>query len=253
VGTEYAFGPPELRKQEKKDATPLAGAAAEPAGESKLPAAAGNSPAANDNGAAQELEERPTKRRKAERVATLTHSVAGTAPAESCDVQLAVETLPRMLPDIVEATGLIKHDRCMSLIEPLLSLAMLRGIKRHEMRPQKWKSGAYFLHTGQKKTPPEFASMLAQEWPTAPDSKTLPRGAIYGIAWYDSPVAAETLSQDPWHKFGNWGMAVVRAVEFTEPVTGVSGKMGPWRLQDEAIKAKILAALGCGTLRTFRT
>ena len=171
MGTEYAFGPPELRKQEKKDATPLAGAAAEPAGESKLPAAAGNSPAANDNGAAQELEERPTKRRKAERVATLTHSVAGTAPAESCDVQLAVETLPRMLPDIVEATGLIK---------------------RHEMRPQKWKSGAYFLHTGQKKTPPEFASMLAQEWPTAPDSKTLPRGAIYGIAWYDSPVAAET-------------------------------------------------------------
>ena len=90
---EYAFGPPELRKQEKKDATPLAGAAAEPARESKLPAAAGNSPAANDNGAVQELEERPTKRRKAERVATLTRSVAGTAPAESCDVQLAVEML----------------------------------------------------------------------------------------------------------------------------------------------------------------
>ena len=28
VETEYAFGPPEMRKQEKKDATPLAGAAA---------------------------------------------------------------------------------------------------------------------------------------------------------------------------------------------------------------------------------
>ena len=70
----------------------------------------------------------------------------------------------------------------MSLIEPLLSLAMLRGIKRHEMRPQKWKPGPYFLHTGQKKTPPEFASMLAQEWPTAPPSESLPRGAIYGIA-----------------------------------------------------------------------
>ena len=34
------------------------------------------------------------------------------------------------LRDIVEATGLLKHDRCMSLIEPLLPLAMLRGIKR---------------------------------------------------------------------------------------------------------------------------
>jgi len=253
VGAEYAFGPPELRKQKKKDATPLAGAAAEPAGESKLPAAAGSSPAASANGAAQELEEWPTKRRKAERVATLTHSVAGTAPAESCDVQLAVETLPRMLPDIVEATGLLKHDRCMPLIEPLLSLAMLRGTKRHEMRPQKWKSGRCFLHTGQKKTPSEFASMLAQEWPIAPPSESLLRGAICGIAWYESPVAVETLSQDPWHKFGKWGMAVVRAVEFTEPVTGVSGKMGPWRLKDEAIKAKILAALGCGMLRTFRS
>ena len=47
-------------------------------------------------------------------------------------------------------------------------------------------------------------------------------------------------------------MAAVRAVEFTEPVTGVSGKMGPWRLKDEAINAKIFAALRCGTLRTFR-
>ena len=86
----------------------------------------------------------------------------------------------------------------------------------------------------------------------APPSGSLLRGAIYGIACYESPVAAETLSQDPWHKFERWGMAVVRAVELTEPVTGVSGKMGPWRLKAEAIKAKILAALRCGTLRTFR-
>ena len=88
---------------------------------------------------------------------------------------------------------------------------------------------------------------------------SLPRGVKLTVcslavaaARAESPVAAEMLSQDPWHKFGKWGMAVVRAVEFTEPVTGVSGKMGPWRLKDEAIKAKILAALRCGTLRTFR-
>ena len=46
-------------------------------------------------------------------------------------------------------------------------------------------------------------------------------------------------------------MAVVRAVEFTEPVTGVSGKMGPWRLKDEAIKTKIQRRSAAGRSGLF--
>ena len=167
-------------------------------------------------------------------------------------VQLTPDTLPQMLPDIVDAAGQLKLTRCMSLIEPLLALAMLRGKKHHEMRTKKWQPGPYFLHVGKGETPPEFTSKLAETWPDAPRSELLPRGAIYGIIWYGAPLPSTELADDPWHGCGKWGMPALRGVEFAKPVTGVAGSMGTWYLKDEAIKAKVLAPLGTGTLRTFR-
>ena len=123
--------------------------------------------------------------------------------------------------------------------------------RKYEMRRQKWQPGPYFLHVGKAKTPQKFISKLAEAWPDAPPSEPLPRSAIYGIAWYGAGLSAAELAHDPWHEFGSWGLPVLRSVEFAEPVTGVAGPMGPWHLNDEALQAKILAALGTSTLRTF--
>ena len=227
----------ELRQEEKRKRARVDAAPALPSGG---PGAVGASAAMAEDDA-QSAEER----RRGGAV------LCANGPGNS-DVQLTVETLPQMLPDIVDPAGQLQHDRCMSLFEPLLPLAMLRGHKQHEMRKQKWRAGPYLLHVGQTETPPEIATVLAQEWPTAPPSETLPRGAIYGIAWYGAPLPAAELAHDPWHTFGKWGMPVRRAVEFAEPVTGVSGKMRAWKLTDEATKSKVLTALSCGTLRTFQ-
>ena len=139
----------ELRKAAKNKPMCVGATSTEPIGPSPAPLAENE----------QSAEERPAKRHRND---TRAH-----------DVQLTAETLPQMLPDIVDAVGQLKHDRCMSLIEPLLPLGMLRGKKKHKMRRQKWKPGPYFLHVGQKQTSPEFTSKLAETWPDAPPSEAL--------------------------------------------------------------------------------
>ena len=180
-------------------------------------------------------------------------------PAKQCrsdpgsnGIQLTPETLASLVPDIVDDSGQLTLDRCMSLMDPLLALAMMRGNKQHEMRKQKWSAGAYLQHVGKTKTPPEFARKLSETWPDAPPSKPLPRSAIYGINWFGNAVPAADLSQEPWREFGAWGLPVLRSVEFAEPITGVSGQTGAWYLKDQAIKARVQAALSTGVLRTFQ-
>ena len=73
-------------------------------------------PAPTADHAVQEVHEQ--RRRRADDLRQMRSSDARAALPESCDVQLAVE----MWPDIVDATGRLKHHRCMSLLEPLLAM-----------------------------------------------------------------------------------------------------------------------------------
>jgi len=171
-----------------------------------------------------------------------------TAPLElSLTAQTVEEPMAHELTrDLTQA-----RYRTISLFEPLLSLAMLRGIKKHEMRKQRFRPGLYLLHTGRSTTPDAIAQTLRIEWPGAPDSAELTRGAIYGLAWFGAPAPVNQDTHGAWAQFGAFGMPVLRTVEFAEPVANISGKLGAWHLEDAPAQQRIVEALRGSTYRVF--
>jgi len=151
---------------------------------------------------------------------------------------------------MVDDSGRLTQLRSTTLIEPLLALALLRNIKKHEMRPKKFPAGPYLIHVGGAKTPPGYKDMLEQEWPDHPPYGSNPCSAIYGLMYLEEPVAAESLD-DPWAHLSTWGMRGAWGIEFETPVLQVAGARGVWYLKDETLIAGVQQALVGATLRTF--
>ena len=141
---------------------------------------------------------------------------------------------------------------CITLSEPLLALALLRNIKKYEMRQQRFAEGAYLIHVGGGRTPlrKDYKDLLEQEWPSHPPYGSHPFSAIYGLIYLETPEATENL-HDPWADLGTWGMRGAWGIEFETPVLQVKGNRGVWGLRDETAIAEVRKALHGATLRTF--
>ena len=168
------------------------------------------------------------------------------------ELTLTAELLSEILQPlgIVDVTGHITHvgRRAITLKEALLAAALLRNIKKYEMRAKKFPTDPFLVHVGAG-IDKAFKDMLDQEWPTHPPFDAYPQKAIYGWMGLEESVEATGL-KDPWAHCGKWGQRVAWSIEFAQPVTNVAGSMGVWYVEESATAAIEQALIGA-TFRTF--
>ena len=129
-----------------------------------------------------------------------------------------------------------------------MALAMLRGVKTYENRDAAIRPGWYVLHVGDGSIASDQEAILNATWPAAPDAKSLPRKAVFGMVLHGSPV-------EPSAAFGPWALGrlchpVLAAIEFSTPILNVAGKHNVWYL-DSAAQESVSQALASPEYREF--
>ena len=136
--------------------------------------------------------------------------------------------------------------RTFTLLDADMAYAMLRGGKPIEKRSQNWWPLTwFFVHIGKQKT-------ANQEWTAClgsrnPDFAGL-QSCICGMVRFGRVIHESVLKQQsevtPWVHVSNgpWCYVIEESVEFAEPVQGVKGKQGPWRIVDAALQQRLQTA-----------
>ena len=188
-----------------------------------------------------------------------------TAEAECADVASNAGSLTESLPPILRqefrpriCTGIPTprilisalrwESRSYTVRGSQMALALLRGVKPCENRDAPMRPGWYVLHAGDGSIASDQEAILNGTWPTAPDAKSLPRKALFGMVLHGPPV-------EPSAAFGPWALGrlchpVLATVEFSTPILNVSGKHNVWYL-DSAAQGSVAQALASSEYRDF--
>ena len=96
--------------------------------------------------------------------ARLALAVQAAGPARQ--VKLNAQLLRKL--GFVDDSGCLTQLRSITLVEPVLVLALLRNIKTHDMRKRKFPAGPYWVHAGASNRGQDCKVVLDQEWQDHP-------------------------------------------------------------------------------------
>ena len=115
-----------------------------------------------------------------------------------------------------------------------MAMAMLRRKKKFENRATKWRPGWYYLHVGQAVMEKKYTETMAKTWRDAPEEKTLPKGAIYGMVLHGEAIPKH-LVNDPW-ALGPFCLPILQTIEFPNPILNVTGGQSIWRIKPRHVE-----------------
>jgi len=139
----------------------------------------------------------------------------------------------------------VKH--AITMLQPFASgvLAGKKTVENRSWSPKLPTDGAgvwLAVHAGRGPvaTAKAFGSLiegLERAWPAMPPPKELPRGAILGLMHVRDVVPVDTLTADP-QVDGPLCWLIDRVLPFEQPVHGIKGWMGLWRLPDDMMRRR---------------
>ena len=154
----------------------------------------------------------------------------------------------------------VKNCRAITISNPAVAYAMLKGFKPFETRARIFPTGWYFLHIGAPSVRSESARALQRlcadalrvTWPNAPSNTELPVSSIIGCVYLGKVAKAANIT-NPWviPGYGDKCHMIEKVIEFANVVPNVKGTQNVWYVKNSETLQALSSELQSSCIQTL--